>query len=382
MVSSTIRGLLFSLPLIAYPLPQHAFQRPAQAATEDLGRVSLNEASAVEVPSLPAESIVAPLSCDSEGRILFRLAMPDTGVEDPVSVSPDGQTVVRFGREKISDIPQPALSRMFLAGTDVYILARGRLPLGYETKWRTPSGDVQTQQASRTSTFVAHFRRDGTYVAAVPLDLPFTPQQLGVFENGDFLLAGVDKSRSEPRVAIVGPNGQIRRFVELEGDVHTERGGGTASKDKDSGALPRFKSSQDAQESFFDVVSTSQIVKDGPNLLLFRPLDRPIFSISPSGEVRAHRLKIQGNYRLFTIKPSRNVWIVELIRDLPRSAAQEFSTYAFDPETGALLREYLFPKNLGWGLACTDGNEFTFVEADEKKNALRLVTFAPPANSN
>jgi hypothetical protein len=38
------------------------------------------------------------------------------------------------------------------------------------------------------------------------------------FGDGDFLIAGTDKDG--PRVAIVGSNGQFRRFVELKGDVH------------------------------------------------------------------------------------------------------------------------------------------------------------------
>jgi hypothetical protein len=330
----------------------------------------------------PRKSIGAPLRCDPSGGILFRLAMPDTGVEDPVSVSRDGKTVTRFGKEKINDIPRPSLLSTFLVASDVYILTSGSVPLGYEAKWRTSKGEVGSQQATKKSTFVAHFQRDGTYAGAVRLDLPFQPLHLGVFADGDFLIAGAVPSTMEPRVAIVGSNGQLLRFVELKGDVHAQEESDVSGKSQDPTALPRFKPSQGAPESLFDVVYGSQIARDGMNLLLFRPTNGPVFSVSRSGEVRVHKLKVEGNYRLYTIKPTQSTWIVEFIHDVPNSLAEEFSTYAFDPESGAPLREYTFPADLGWGLACTDGNEFTFVMADSEAEHLKLVTLSPAVKSN
>jgi hypothetical protein len=378
---SSIRELLFILSLTICSFAQDIQQRPRQPDTTVPEKVSLNEVSAVQVPSLPAEGMLTPVLCEPDGGILLRLAMPDTGVEDPVSVSRDGKTVVRFGKEKIHDISRPALLSMFLVGSDVYILTRGSDPLGYETKWRTPTGEVQSQQATKHSTFVAHFQRDGTYAGSVRLDLVFNPQHLGVFENGDFLIAGTDQSMSEPRVAIVDSNGQIRRFVELKGDVHAQEESDVPGKGRDPTALPRFKPSQGAPESFLDVVSTSQIVRDGPKLLLFRPMNSPVFSISPSGEVRVHKLKVRGDYRLFSIKPTRSSWIVELIHEVPNSPAEEFATYAFDPESGVPLREYFFSRDLGFGLACTDEDEFTFVMADTENKSLKLLKLAPATQS-
>src|SRR5579864_5962810 len=186
-------------------------------------KVDLTEISTIPVQGLPAESIEAHFSCDSDGRIFLRLAMPDTGTEDPVSVSRDGKTLVRFGKEKIYDIPQPSLQNLFLVDRDVYILGRGRMPLGHDTKWRTPSGEVQNQPAYKSTSFVAHFDRDGRYAGAVQLEVPFQPQQFGVFGNGDFLLSGMERI-GQARAAIVGSNGQLRRFVDLKGDIRLDDG--------------------------------------------------------------------------------------------------------------------------------------------------------------
>jgi hypothetical protein len=376
--------LLFVFSMAACSLSQNVPQHSNVVAVGAPEKVSLSELSAVEVPSLLAESIGAPLLCDRDGRILFRQATPEAGVEDPVSVSKDGKTVVRFSREKINDVTRPALLSVFLLGSDVYILTRGSIPLGYETKWRTPTGQVVGQPASKSGTFIAHFEHDGNYAGAVRLDVPFSPLHLGVFETGDFLIAGAEPSTNEPRVGIVASNGQLRRLVEMKGDVHAEEESDTSAKDtrKDPTALPRLSPPGSAAPSLLNVVYTSQIASDGPNLLLFRPMNGPVFSISPSGEVRVHKLKVEGNYRLYTIKAAGDSWIVEFLHDVPGSAAVELSTYAFDPESGAPLREYYFPADLGWGLACADGDEFTFVMANQKTNSLRLVTLAPSAKQN
>jgi len=377
MAACTSRhGLLCFCLIAAFSVAQEV---PRRAGPE---KVSLSEVSTVQIPSLPAESIGAPFFCDPDGRIFLRLAMPDTGVEDPVSVSNDGKAVIRFGREKINDIPRPQLESMFLSGSDLYVLTRGSTPLGYDNKLRTPTGETQRQPATKSTMFVARFDRDGRYARAIPLDLPFRPQQLGVFENGDFLISGM-ASMSQPRVAIVSSNGQLNRFIELKGDVHLQESSNGSVKDKDPTALPRFKPSPGVGESLFDAVAGSRITQDGPNLLLYRGVNGPVFSISPSGEVQVHRLKMDSEYVLYAIKPVRNAWIVEFMRAVtPNEPAVELATFAFDPENGTPLREYFFPADLGWGLACTNGEEFTFIMDDEKTGTLKLAKFVPPAKPN
>lgn len=370
--------VLVFFSMLTFCFAQDLAQRASRDALAAPEKVALEEVSTVEVPSLPAESIGAPLLCDPDGRIVFRLATPEAGIEDPVSVSKDGKTVVHFSKERVNDIPRPSLVSVFLLGSDVYVLTKGSAPLGYETKWRTPSGEVVNQKASKSGTYVAHFDRDGNYVGAVPLELPFHPHRLGVFENGDFLIAGAAVSTGEPRLAIVGSNGQHRRIVELEGDVHAQDESSTSGKENDPTALRRF--SPPGTPSLNQAVGLTQIAKDGPNLLLFRPMNGPVFSISPSGEVKVHKLKVEGDYSLYTIKATRNSWILEFTRDVPHSPAVGLSTYAFDPENGTPLREYVLPPDLGWGLACANGDELTFVMADQKTNTLKMVKLAPRPN--
>jgi hypothetical protein len=371
-VSRGVRHLLCILSVVVCSFAQNVQQASQQPGTLAPEKVSLNEISNIPVPSLPPGSIAGPLRCDPDGRIIFRLAMPDTGIGDPVSVSPDGKTVIRFNKERVNDIPQPQFASMFLSGPDVYVLTWGKTP-------------PQPGRKSKLSPFVVHFGSDGRYGGSVPLDLPFHPLQLGVFANGDFLIAGAEESTREPRLAIVASNGQLRRMIELKGDVHAqeESTGPAKEQEKDPAALPRDSSpNSPSAPSLFSAVYGSQIANDGPKLLLFRPMNGPVFSISPSGEVRVHKLKVEGDFSMYTIKATPGAWIVEFMHNVPHSEAVEMSTYAFNPETGAPLREYFFPGDIGWGLACTDGNEFTFVMADIEKKALSLVKLAVNAKQN
>jgi hypothetical protein len=83
----SVRGLLLIFSTVTCCFGQDSGQHPKQTVTMVPEKVSLEEVSTVQVPSLSAESVVAPLHCDPDGRILFRLAMPDSGLKDPVSVS-------------------------------------------------------------------------------------------------------------------------------------------------------------------------------------------------------------------------------------------------------------------------------------------------------
>ena len=106
-------------------------------------------------------------------------------------------------------------------------------------------------------------------------------------------------------------------------------------------------------------------------------MNGPVFSISPSGAVQIHELKMKGDDRLFTIKVTPGPWIAELTHHPDDGTANVFSLYAFDPETGVPLSEYFFPRDWGYGLACTDGNEFTFGMADTERKSLKLLKPAP-----
>jgi hypothetical protein len=89
---------------------------------------------------------------------------------------------------------------------------------------------------------------------------------------------------------------------------------------------------------------------------------------------------VPGDITLETIKTTRDSWIAEFTRDHHDGTGDEFATYAFAPETGVALKEYVYPRDLG--LACTDGIEFTFVMANVGGKSLKLLKLAPAPRAN
>jgi hypothetical protein len=299
------------------------------------------------------------------------------GFGDVVSISSDGEHVVRFSTATINDINNPLLQTFFTTDSDVYILAIGSSPANRTLTVRKTNGETYQQQAVVTKDYIAHFKRDGSYVRAVPLDLPFHPMQLGAFANGDFLVSGATQNH-EPRVALVKSNGQINRFLTLKGDLHVKDN--SKEPPDDPAALPA--SSDNFWDSLEAALGSTQIDSDGRNLLLIRSGSKtPIFSISPSGEVSSLVPEIPQNFTLSGVKVGRRMWIASYEHALsadPRAVRMEVETYALDPASGKILAHYLFPTASGGGLVCADESEIIVFVRDNNK--LQLVKLIPSQN--
>ncbi len=139
------RLLSFSFFAVVLSVAQQVSRHSSQTTAAAPEKVPLEEVSTGQVPSLPAEQLTTPVLCSPDGAIFIRLVSMEAGAQDPLSVASDGKTVPGFGREKINDIPQPKPYNAFMNDSDVYMLTQGHFPLGYEAKWRKPSGEVASQ---------------------------------------------------------------------------------------------------------------------------------------------------------------------------------------------------------------------------------------------
>jgi hypothetical protein len=333
--------------------------------------VGLERESTVDVPFIAQPFLTVPIVCGADGKIFVRAATTG-GVADLTGISSDGKSVTSFNAGKMDDIVNPSPTTFFIGDSDVYILVRGSKSDGSTLVLRRPDGSTERQQASSSQQFIAHFKDDGTYLGAVSLDLPFRPLQLGVFRDGDFLVTGITTDNQETRVAMVKSNGQFNRFVELKDDIRlrTDSGDDTASPL----SLPR--TGKRFGEGFSEAVQGSTIIPDGTNLLLIRRGQRtPVFSISPGGQVQSIQLDVPSGYSLWDLKPAHKVWVVLYTHRLAEGAGVEFSSVATDPTTGKSLQSYSYAKFPGFGLACTDGIEFTFlVREDNKLKIVKLTS--------
>lgn len=329
-----------------------------------------------KVPLLGASALVMPVSCTPNGTIYVRLASP-AGVEEVVSISSHDRQTVRFSKQKIYDIPNPALGTVFATDSDVYIrVTSDSNPRGVKLKLPLSDGtaDQNIQTVGTRKYHIAHYKPDGTYVGGLVLDIPLVPRQIGVFANGDFLVAGMTADTREPRLALVKADGQLLRFINLQDDIR-----GDAPQFTEKANRPRVIPGSGGLQQAIDF---SSIMQDGENLVLVRRGSQaPVFSISPSGEVTPVRVIVPSGYSLFTLNVSRDSWIAQYAYREDDGKGIKFVTYSINRSTGELMNGYSYPVPLGVGLACTTDGEFTFLKMGTD-DTLSLVKAVPGSSTS
>lgn len=370
-------AVLLLTPCLAQQ-PEAASNSVTEKPAEGIPPIYLKVASTTPVSGI-SESLLTTALCGPDNSIVLRVAGL-AGVGDLVSISADGQKVVRFNAFKVSDIENPKFYQYFVGGSDVYVLTRSSKPTDETMKLRTPNGDIVTQRKFSTKDYIVQFQRDGAFVKSIALDLPFTPQQIGAFPSGGFLVAGASKDASlKPVIALLKSDGQLDRYLELKGDIRAAQEGKKEDA-KDPVALPRWAAhGADNKQSLTVAENLSLIVADGRNLLLLRSGQKtPIFSVSPGGEVRAITPDVPSGFTLYDLRSSQNTWVALYTHphsDNPKDAAVDIETYALDPISGKAIARYVYPGFMGFGLACSDGVEFTVLERPGDK--LQLVKLVP-----
>lgn len=375
--------ILWSLAvLLLTPCLAQQPEAPSNSVTgnspDGIPPIYLKVASTTPVPGI-SESLLTTALCGSDNSIVLRVAGL-AGVGDLVSISADGQNVVRFNAFKVSDIENPKFYQYFVGGSDVYVLTRSSKPTDETIKLRTPNGDIVTQRKLSTKDYIVQFQRDGAFVKSIALDLPFTPQQIGAFPSGGFLVAGAARDGSlKPIVALLKSDGQLDRYLELKGDIRPAQPD-KKEDTKDPVALPRWAAhGEENKQSLAVAENLSLIVADGRNLLLLRSGQKtPVFSVSPGGEVRAITPNVPSGFTLYDLRVSQDMWVAVYTHphsDDPKNAAVDIETYALDPSSGKAIARYIYPGFMGFGLACSDGVEFTVLERPGDK--LELVKLVP-----
>lgn len=298
--------------------------------------------------SFPGITFALPVFCTESGELLVR---PDTvdALLDPILISPEGRITARFGRENIPQFQHSNVLYAFAREHDVFLLIDGTTPIEHQITVQTPDGRTLQQQAVEHGVRLAHFDADGTFKGSFALNLPFPSSRFGEFANGDFLIMGGEIESAELHAAILNSMGQVVREIKLK------RSPGKQQADK---KLP-----------FLD----AQVTADGPNLLVFTNRSNDVFFVTTGGEVRRLGLQLPNGYGLDAVQPGRNELIVEASESGRDGATDNFAAFAIDRNSGVLRARFDYPKGLGFGMACTDGTDFTFLALDPEKHGVKLV---------
>jgi len=333
--------------------------------------VPLEVRSTVDVRSLGGTGFTLPAVCAEDGAILVR-STAFGSIGDVVAIDKDGVQKASYPASSASDITQPRAIAFFPRGKYLYLLVRGYKGSAERRTLRRPDGTTETQLSyERAAFYVAKYEANGDYRGSVELDLPFRPAQLGVFESGDFLLAGASGDRQHARVAMLRSNGQFIKFLDIEGDAALKN---SENAQKSPGVLP--ERGKRFGEGFMDIVLTSVIAADGPRLLLVRRgTNLPVFTITAGGEVNAVKLQAPADFNLMDIKSTRDAWIVAFTHRISGSGGLETTIRAIDPQTGKATQTYTYSRAFGLWLACANGREFTLLM--KSGEAFKILTLQP-----
>jgi hypothetical protein len=310
--------------------------------------------------------------CGADNKLFLRL-VTQTAVIEVLSISGDGKTLTHFEKSKINDVPNPRFGTFFVAGGDVYVQTTGFADQETGTmlvpRRDGTTASERTVRYKGARTYLAHFKSDGSYDRAVPLDLDFRMLRFGVFPSGEILVTGIKDESQQPRVALLSSNGQLLRYLEPEGDVQADAPQfGDAASQHNSPLMP--------PETFLRVIISSTIIPEGDRLLMVRPGSDPrVFAVTNGGGIARKKLEIPRRSSLFGLIATPTGWIGE-VSEPAGARGMKLMLFSFDRETGAAKYEYQYPGPFGLGLACSDGNDFLFLR-EELSESFALVRAQP-----
>jgi hypothetical protein len=100
----------------------------------------------------------------------------------------------------------------------------------------------------------------------------------------------------------------------------------------------------------------------------------PVLLVSPSGSVRAVRLKLLGKSVIHGFIPSATHWFVRTSPISDNIDAADTALYEFDPSDGSLIRKLVPEGAVVDEIACTDeGGSFIAFRPDDGGKFVQLV---------
>jgi len=303
--------------------------------------------TSAEIPAAGISNSVTagPVRCDPHGDIYLRVASaPDVSHQLLTRIGRDGD-MTTFGPERVSD-PELKDWRMtdFAVGNVVWVLAG------------TPSN----------KSYVLRLNPKGEYKGAVALEAGFHPQQIAVFDSGDFLLSGVKQTGSgtdahfTPVMAMVDKNGKFVKPIAIEDN-------GESNEKQEPG-----KSYQEAGAA----IALGEAESWGGEIYVLRAAAKPVVYVISAGGTVLRRLELEtpspdfktGGMRVAQSQIALEFWG-------PNSDSTQGSRpvyFVYDAFRGEKLAAYTVAPGLHGSFACFDGRGgFDFLGAAE--NGTRII---------
>lgn len=304
---------------------------------------------------------MSPAKCDADGNLYIRKFAVDRPLLGPVvKIDSDGKRSALFD--------PAAFSQLLLDRADAFSAA--------------PDGGMyQIAQSGvlKPQIYVLHFSSDGSPASAVKLDAEFEVYTFAAFEDGNFLLSGVQrnvqdqKDRGRNFTAVFSADG--RELAQLTFAKPSSAAKSAAQVGAKTGAggknTSEVKKSSDKPGPMLDGAD-AELGSDGNLYVMRGSSPARVYVIASSGRVMK-TLKVGtaargGAPAAFHV--SGNRLAISFWNDEDDSQTVVIA----DAQTGRKIASYADPTGLGPSLACYSANDgvFTFLKLSEG-NALQVI---------
>jgi hypothetical protein len=361
-LTATILGLVWLASLAAAAqsadVSSQGKETSADRTKQPVAPVSLEVKSTIHVANLYASELNDPAVCGPDDRLyatvfVVRPNAPPGHLmsHNLIGIDRDGRTSLKIGTENITDIQNARWVSFFPTESEIYVLVRAPKDDDPEHAKPRPGGvEALFQKSEHEREFIVRFDRDGTYRGKTRIDIPISGLQLGVFPNGQFLIAGIDEL-NHARVVLVKASGQLDRYVELK-NLH----------DNDPSAA---NAAEPPIGERLAAAVFSRLIANGNEMLLSSRDSSSLFKINATGEAQEVRLPAEANI----VQSVPAGWLAESSDSKHGVLARLYS-----PADGSLIREYVFADKRDLVFGCMSDEEVTFLRKDTDGRLLLIVT--------
>ncbi|HVN07477.1 MAG TPA: hypothetical protein VMV61_00795 [Patescibacteria group bacterium] len=330
---------------------------PASRA-QDVTKFGLHLKDEVPVSTESVSAFVDPIRCDPKGDLYLRAYQPSNLFDAPIAkISREGKRTAVFSVASVSGFEHAQLYNFAVGlGGELYAL-------------------VVTAKDGKRELDILKFENDGTFLFATKLGPVFTPAQLAVFPNGDFLVAGW-KTLDHPRKAATPTASQkdehpspppvqpFAAIIDGSGRLLTELAIGHGGSSKNPGGSASSEGMPSSEISLGDAVAGA----DGNIYLMLRTIPKPTVSVISAGGIVLRRFEVAPPSETAQAMAMKYVSGHKLIFEFGQrvdSRRTDLKNEIFsvvDPETGAREIDYQSSPAIGGAFCCYSPNDgFTFL---------------------
>jgi hypothetical protein len=304
------------------------------------------------VTGLVASPVLAyPLEGSTDGKVLIEMLSPPDFRQHVLYLVLPSKGAHRLDAPQMTDLDDVQIVSHYLAPSSVGVLV-------YATRNGVGPKDFERHY------YIATFDNDGAYKGAIQIpDEIVRPRKVGAFDNGIFLVSGVDQKTppSKSRLTLLSADGSVISVLDPPEGFRKE--------------YEKVISSSESQGGRIAPAVQMVPFRDGI-LLVSRSTRIPVLEVKSSGDIREVTLQLPKGqeYVVDSIIPSTGEWFVRfnVVAPLGKSFSNDPVLYGVDPSNGMLLDRFHLVGALGSEIVCASDGQLLALRQDDNGHFVEM----------